>query len=433
MPLLNAAARHSLTWTLVFFLLTLLCAAPPAIAQQIIQPHQVLTLPQCVDIAVQRHPSITSAQSSVQISESRVGQARAAYYPQTYLSTQFTRGYPSLLRGTTYSDYAAGVTLSQNIFDFGKTGTQVDIQKINVSAARSDASYTISQVILGVKLAYFSVLRTQRARAVAQESVNQFEQHLKQAAAFFEVGMKPRFDVTKAEVDLSNARLNLLTAENNLQVARVNLNNAMGLPSAPPYTIEDSFTFVKYDMTFENALAAAYTNRSDLQALIASKEAAMKTVELFKKNYYPVLTGNASYFYGGPDFPLEREWTAGAALNFPLFTGYSTKYQIGEAKASVNVLNANETSLRQSILLEIQQDFLALREAEDRIATAELAVRQATENYDIANGRYAAGVGSPIEVTDALVALSNAKLTHIAAIYDYKTAQATIEKAMGAN
>jgi outer membrane protein TolC len=58
-------------------------------------------------------------------------------------------------------------------------------------------------------------------------------------------------------------------------------------------------------------------------------------------------------------------------------------------------------------------------------------VRQATENHELADGRYSAGVGSPIEVTDALISLANAKTAYIAALYDYKVAQASMEKAMG--
>ena len=72
-----------------------------------------------------------------------------------------------------------------------------------------------------------------------------------------------------------------------------------------------------------------------------------------------------------------------------------------------------------------------MREAADRIVVAELSVRQAEENLELANGRYASGVGSPIEVTDALVAASNAKTAHISALYDYKVAQASLEKAAG--
>jgi outer membrane protein TolC len=108
-----------------------------------------------------------------------------------------------------------------------------------------------------------------------------------------------------------------------------------------------------------------------------------------------------------------------------------TQYQVEESKATLNVLKANEESLRQGVFLEVQQAYLNLQDAEERIPTAELAVRQTEENLDIANGRYAAGVGNPIEVTDAQVAYTNAKTSYIQALYDYKVAQASLEKAMG--
>jgi outer membrane protein TolC len=88
-------------------------------------------------------------------------------------------------------------------------------------------------MILNVKQTYFGVLQAQRNRGVSGETVKQFELHLEQAKGFYEVGTKPKFDVTKAEVDLSNARLNLIRAENSLRIAIVNLNNAMGITEAP--------------------------------------------------------------------------------------------------------------------------------------------------------------------------------------------------------
>ncbi|MBI5559836.1 MAG: TolC family protein, partial [Deltaproteobacteria bacterium] len=50
---------------------------------------------------------------------------------------------------------------------------------------------------------------------------------------------------------------------------------------------------------------------------------------------------------------------------------------------------------------------------------------------DIANGRYRAGVGSPIEVTDAQVSYINAKTSYIRALSDYKVAQAALDTAIG--
>jgi hypothetical protein len=139
----------------------------------------------------------------------------------------------------------------------------------------------------------------------------------------------------------------------------------------------------------------------------------------------------ANYGFDSQSFPLDRGWTVGAQLTFPIFSGYSTKYQVEEARATLDVLKANEENLRQSIYLDVQQAYLNLQVAKDQISTTELTVRQADENLELANGRYAAGVGNPIEVTDALVAQANAKTAYIAALYNYKIAQASIEKAMG--
>jgi outer membrane protein TolC len=184
-------------------------------------------------------------------------------------------------------------------------------------------------------------------------------------------------------------------------------------------------------MTFKDALDRAYTGRPDLKSIEARKMATERSIDLAKKGYYPVLTGNASYSRSGEGFPLDEGWSIGAAVTFPVFNGFLTRSQVEEAKANLDIINANEETLRQSVFLEVQQAYLNLTEAGDRIVTAELTVQQATENFEIATGRYAAGVGNPIEVTDAEVNLINAKTTHIQALYDYKIARASLEMAMG--
>ena len=118
-------------------------------------------------------------------------------------------------------------------------------------------------------------------------------------------------------------------------------------------------------------------------------------------------------------------------MTFPLFSGFLTKYQVQEARSNLDVIRANEESLRQNILLEVKQAYLNLEEARERIPTAELTVRQAEENLELASGRYKAGVGNPIEVTDALVVYNNAKSSYIQALYDYRVAGASLQRAMG--
>jgi outer membrane protein len=441
---------------ITFSLLILIVAPFKAGAEDIIRKDDLLTLQRCEEIALIKHPTVVAAQNNVNASQSRVFEAKSNYYPQIAASGGYSRISPVSSGGSStfstdasgntstgsggttvfssrgsFDQFSAGVALSQNIYDFGKTSSQVDIQKFLLDSSRADLETTVEQLLLSVKQAYYGVLQTKRNRDVAEDTVKQFQQHLDQAKGFYEVGTHPKYDVTKAEVDLSNAKLNLIKAENNVKVAKVTLNNAMGVPDAPEYIIEDNLAFEKYEMTFPQAIESANKNRPDLQSSVAKRMSVERSVDLAKTGYYPALTGNAAYQRAGSSFLPGDGWSVGAAVSFPIFSGFLTKYQIEEAKANLAVARANEETLKQSILLDVQQAYLNLGVAEDSINNTQLTVQQATENFEIANGRYAAGVGNPIEVTDAEVLLANAKTAYNQALYDYKVARASLEKAMG--
>jgi outer membrane protein TolC len=400
-------------------------------AEEPIRKGETLDLQRCLSIALSRHPGIQAADGTLRAGDSRIGQARSGYYPQLNGSAGYSRTDPTTSAGQVYDSYSSSVSLSQNLYDFGKTSTQVKIQELNRDSSRSDLDNVRTQVSFGVKQAYYGLLQAGRNRDVSREVVGQFQQHLEQARAFFEVGTKPKFDVTKAEVDLSNAKLTLIKTENTFRLARVALNNAMGLPEAPDYEVADQLSFQRVEIDLEDTLRKAYERRPDLKAIAVKRKSLEQSIELARKGYYPSVTGNAGYGWGGGDFPLDQGWSFGAQLNVPLFNGFSTKYQVTEAQANLDVLAANENLLRQTIDQDVRQAWLNLQEAADRGAAAELTVRQAAENLELANGRYASGVGSPIEVTDALVAASNAKTAQISALYDYKLAQSSLEKAAG--
>ena len=433
-------------WFLPFITFLIISVPFEAGAQEIIKKGESLNVERCIEIALKMQPDILAATGTLRATESRIGQAESNYYPQVNWSSSYSRIKPAssssgsssgISTGTSgrtnesFDQYSAGFNVNQTIYDFGKTPTQVRIQKLNFDSSRSDFENVSEQIVFNVRQAYYGVLQAKRNREVSAESVRQFEQHLEQAKGFFEVGTKPKFDVTKAEVDLGNAKLNLILAENALRLAIVNLNNSFGVPDAPEYTIEDNLSFQKYNITLEGALSKAFQERPDLKSVVAKRQASESSIDLAKTGYYPVLTGNAAYSWSGERFPLEHGWDVGAALSLPIFSGYLTKYQVQEAKATLNVLKANEESVKQTVISDVQQAFLNLTAAAERIPTAKLNVEQAQENLDIANGRYSAGVGNPIEVTDAEVSLITAKTSYIQALYDYRVAQASLEKAMG--
>jgi outer membrane protein len=426
---------------------------PPALAQDVVNKGETLNLERCIEIALKKQPGIAAAVGNVDVNKSLVGQAKSGYYPQINWSSSYNRVSPASNRnffttgGSTgssggvissggrsgsFDEYSTGFGLNQLIYDFGKTPSEVNIQNLTLDSSRSDLKNTTDQIILTVKQAYYGVVQAKYNVLVAQDTVKQTSQHLEQAKGFYEVGTHPKFDVIKAEVDLSNAQLNLIRNQNALRISIVALNNAMGIPDAPEYSIDENMPFARYEMTLEEALTKAYKNRPDLKSIVSKRQAAERSIGLARTGYYPVLTGNASYSWSGEKLSsLEHGWDVGAALTFPLFSGFQTKYQVEEARANLNILKANEESLKQTIFQEVNEAYLTLRAAEDAIPTAKLGVGQSQENLDIANGRYKAGVGNPIEVTDAEVGLANSRTSYIQALYADKVAQAALEKAMG--
>jgi outer membrane protein TolC len=413
--------------------------SPAMSAEPLIRSGEHLTLERCIDIAVRNQPSIMQYHYTAQINEALLGQARSGYYPQLDLTASYNQ-YNAVSRQndarspiTQYGYEYAGnnVTLKQKIYDFGKREANVDVAQFNRQAALSDTENQITSVINGVKTAYYGVLSAKRSRAVHGEAVDQYRQQLEQARLFFESGKKPKYDVTTAEVNLSSAEVKLIQAESDLDNAWVALNNAMGFDGSARYSIEDISTPARYRIEEREALEQAYRKRPDLQALMAQKASAERAIDTAKRDYLPSLDASAGYDFAGSQTPLSQGWNAGVALTWNLFKGMSSKKEIEKAQASLKVMEAKIAVLKLQIRQDIKKALLDLKKASETLALADVQVRQARENLELANLRYKTGLGTPLDVTNATVAYSNAKLTQIATVYQYHTAVANIEKSIG--
>ncbi len=443
-----------------------------------IKKNEVLTLERCLDIAFQNNPNIDLAKSTTKIYQSKIGQAKSNYFPQLNVSSGYGRqnAITSSPIDKNSNQYSGNISVNQLIYDFGKTPTKTNIQKLNLNAATSDVEDKTVQIAYNVKQAYYSALLSKINRDIFEQSINQYEKHLKQANAFFEIGIRSKIDVTTAEVNLSNAKLNYIKATDSYKTAIAALNNAMGIFDAPEYDVADTITFnrpqnitnkdikiaykaknniesaakgtvlksavekhsiisdlsfKKFDITLEEALKKSFENRYDLKSLITKETIANESIKLAQKDYYPALTGYANYGIGGQKFPLDNGWSFGANVDIPVFNGLLTKNQVAEARTNLDIAKLNIEILKQNIYLQVKQAYISLTEAEKRIPITELTVKQAKENFDLANGRYKVGVGSSIEVNDAEISYNNAQLSYVEAFYDYNTAYINLENAMG--
>ncbi len=396
----------------------------------------VLALPQCLEIALKNQPNLKAARSSVEANQARVTQSKADYLPQISLNSAYDRVHTEfsgrfMSSGGTTSNYASGVNLTQLFYDFGRTSGKIEASRQNLTMSEYDALYVIQTVILNVEQAYYNLLKSRRLLSVAEETIRQREEHLKQAQAFYRVGTRAKIDVTKAEVDLANSHLDKIKAENALKVAKASLNNAMGIRTSVAYTVEDNLQFVPFREELTAVTGEALKSRPDILAFNAQYNSQKAVLESALGEYYPSLIGNAAYNLEGDEYPKDKNWNLGATITFPIFSGFATKGKVAESRAQLQKIQAEKEVLEQNVCLEVEQAFWATKEAEELIQTTEKTVIQARENLALAEGRYKAGLGSAIEFMDAQILYTKANVDHIQALYDHKVAVAGLLKAVG--
>lgn len=411
----------------VLIFLIILSFLKPLYAQEL----KTLSLQECIDIALKKNPDILASKYTVEKSFFKIGEARSGYFPEIDLSLGYQRTYQEGKTGEEYSkQYSGQISLTQTLFDFGKTSKQVEVQQELYKSTQWQDKDTVLQIIYNVKEAYFSVLKAKKQKETALEVIRQSKRHLDLAKGFYEVGLKPKIEVTKAEVELSNATLNLITADKQLSQALLNLKVAMGAVDMQDFDIkQEEYAVRKLDE--KELLDIAIERNPQLQAIKFNKQASISTEELIKKEYMPKFTGSASYGYLNEDFPLDKKWTLFLQMSLPLFSGWSTTYKLKQAKADTTYYVYKEDSLRQQITSQIKNLFVQLKEASQKIETLKIALKQAKENLDLAMGRYEVGIGSSIEVVDAIVLYEQTNTQYWQAVYDYNVTYAQIQKTAG--
>jgi outer membrane protein len=398
-----------------------------------------LTIEQAVLLAVENHPSLRAAEANYRGAAAGHKQAMASYLPALSFgaSATHTEGVfvfnPTIpSRSQIYNSYTGGFQAQQLLFDFGKTIGRVSASTDLVDAANADMISAKEIVKLNVQIAYFALLAYQRVTIVNRDAVVQAESHLTQAKAFYSVGRRSQFDVTRAEVDLANANVNLIRATNQMQVSKVQLENAMGVHPPRPYAVVVPHQMEPIATTMDSARAIALIHRPELQAAAARVEANKALARAAWSQHLPILSATGNWTWNGFEpSPLFPRWNVGVQLSLPIFQGFSLEAQVEQTEAAADAAQANLDVQTQTVLLEVEQAFLAFKEAQERrVATAKL-VEQAEQNLNLANKQYAAGVGTAIEVTDAQVSQANAQITHIQALYDHITSLVKLRRAMG--
>jgi len=393
-----------------------------------------LSLNESISLALKNNPAIKMAVTDKDKADWALSQAKGGTGPAIALNVTDTRGnlnttYPNLISEL----FRNQISLTLPLYTAGKLEGLINQAKWNVNIADLGVTKSQQQIKLDATSAYFGILQARNMVKVNQESVSSLEQHLKNVRAQFEVGTVAKSDVLRSEVELANAQQTLTKAQNAYDLAVASLNNVIGLPLETELIIKEELQYQPYARSLSDSIRFGLQNRPDTAQAETAIKVAEETVKVAKSGYGPTVAfsgGVGRWDYKSPGTGFDS-WSISLSSTWNIFDTGVTSAQVKQADAAVQKANYTAQQTRDSVQLEIRQNYLSMQEAEKRISTSQVAVSKAEEDFKIAQVRYSAGVGTNLDVIDAQVALTQAKTNYVQALYDYNTNKAKLEKAMG--
>jgi outer membrane protein len=344
-----------------------------------------------------------------------------------------------------FENYTLVAQLTIPLFDGFKSWANISRFKLLVKAADKQYDDAALNVAFDVTSRFYDLVRAERSLKVLEEAVARSEVLVRRTDELYEAGRAPRSETYAARVTLGNDRIAAEQQRSRVADARVALSLAVGrgadptLEVVPPAGL-DRTAFVE-PLSQESLVDLAKRNRPLLGASEQRILAAGQEIRAAASGYWPSLQANASYGRQSPwfagtygvygDFSQQFGVNVGVTLNWNLFEGRLTSANV--QRANVNERRAQLQA--EQALLQVTGQIARSRASYLTLSTsaalAEENLKAAEENLKLAERRYDAGAGTQVEVRDALLNLTRAKLTLLTTRIDAIIARADLNRAVG--
>jgi len=350
---------------------------------------EVLTWDDCVREAAKNNPDLISAGEAVRSSEAAEKISASGQYPQIdgRVSGALTKSSGS----ATAETYSADLSGSQLVFDAKKTINDVKAAREDIAASKQNFRYASADVRQALRRAFVDLLKAQELIRIAEDIYTIRRGSMELITLRYQSGLEHKGALLTSESNLAQAQYAVNSAQRDLSVARSNLSKDMGRGKAAEIAVIGDFAVRDIPAGDIDMEAIAARHPLVLRS-VAEKNAAEFNLRGAYADYAPSLSVDASLGKSGTTFlPQDTRKSAGFTLSMPLFEGGLRNAQVAQAKASVNKLQADETSVRNGVAAALEQYRAALLEAIDNAAVHEKALAAAEERARIAEAQYSIG------------------------------------------
>ncbi len=427
--------------------LLLLGLSLPAVAQpsETLADHRplitgLLTLKDAVQRAKTAGFAVLIAEQEARIARAGVGIAQSARLPLLTINSAYTLANnpffytlspgPSNIPRNSAGEFNLGLSLP--LYTGGRLEAHLAEATAQGDAADQDVDAARLAAIFAAKQAYFQALLAQRQVVTYREYVRHREASLSQTRDRFAVGKVPRVYILRDETELTAAQQTLIAAQTFYQSALADLKKALGVNPASEFTLSDGFSKTAPTLDLAQALAQTKHHNPELIALQLRIQASTAQVQLATAVYLPQVS---LYAQGELRTPESDGFGSGSSLivaaTLPILDFGGRAAEVEKAQANLSKTLLQQGAKEQELAQTVTQAWLNSQQAQSSIQLAQAGITLATEENRLAQERFAVGRSIQVEVLDSFVALLRAQLQEIKARYDYQSALAQLEQAMG--
>ncbi len=333
------------------------------------------------------------------------------------------------------NNYKAEFQLSQILFN-SAVFRGIGASKIYLNLAKVKLKETVSKTALDVKKAFYGVLLTQELYKITEARYNNAMEHLHNVTEMRKQGLVPEFTEMRVKVEVENIKPILKQLENAHTDAKNGFKILLNIPQDVNVEVVGEFNYEREPLpAVQDLIDMAKEKNLNIRTLKIKNQLDEEFAAIDRGAYWPTLVafGNYAFQCSGEewDFMDYQQSTIGLNLSINLFQGLRTKHKVEQDEIVVKQTREQIKALTDAIEMQIKSKYNDLLRVRDEIEAMKENVRLAEEAYKIAESRFNQGLSDRLEVNDADVALSRARVNYVKAVHDYLVAKAALYDLVG--
>jgi outer membrane protein len=417
--------------------LAVLCAAPPAAGEDLLQIYRQ---------AQQNDPALAAARAAWNATQEAVPQARSFLLPSVsaqgaanvnnYDATIHTDPRTDINRNFGFGSLT--VQASQPLY---RLQNRVAYDQAKQQVAQADYALSSAQqdLILRVSIAYFDVLLAEFNIELAESQKAAVSEQLAQAKRNFEVGVATITDTNEAQAKYDSIAAQEITARNELENRRTVLRAIIG---RTPGTLKRVGPGFEPPLPSPNA-ADYWVDRAladNLAVRIAAYNVDIATLEVDRQRagHYPTVDLVGSFNLQGSsgsvtaNFSSDSRWAIlGLQLNVPIYTGGFVDSKVRQAIALQENARQNLEAARRAALFNAQTGFAGVTSAVASVTAFEQALKSAQVAYESNRLGQEVGVRTNLDVLNTQQNVYQTRRDLAQAYFNYLVGVLRLKSAVG--